>query len=37
VYRVRAARYKTRAEAEAAVQVLRRDLHLTAWILQEGD
>lgn len=37
VYRVRAARYRTRAEAEAAVQVLRRDLHLTAWILQEGD
>ena len=37
VYRVRAARYKTRAEAETAVQVLRRDLHLTAWILQEGD
>ena len=37
VYRVRAARYRTRAEAESAVQVLRRDLHLTAWILQEGD
>ena len=37
VYRVRAARYRTRAEAETAVQVLRRDLHLTAWILQEGD
>ena len=37
VYRVRAARYRTRAEAEAAVQVLRRDLHLTAWILQDGD
>ena len=37
VYRVRAARYRTRAEAEAAVQVLRRDLRLSAWILQEGD
>jgi cell division septation protein DedD len=37
VYRVRAARYRTRAEAESAVGVLRRDLHLTAWILQEGD
>ena len=34
IYRVRAARYRTRAEAEAALLVLRRD-HLTAWILQE--
>jgi cell division septation protein DedD len=37
VYRVRAARYRTRAEAEAAVQILRRDLHLTAWILEGAD
>lgn len=37
VYRVRAARYRTRAEAEAAVEVLRRDLRLTAWILEESD
>lgn len=37
VYRVRAARYRTRAEAEAAVQILRRDLRLTAWILEGAD
>ncbi|MBI1951785.1 MAG: SPOR domain-containing protein [Acidobacteria bacterium] len=36
IFRVRAARYRTRAEAEAAVQALRRD-HLSAWILQEGE
>ncbi len=36
IYRVRAARYRTRAEAEAAVQALRRE-HLSAWILQEGE
>lgn len=34
IYRVRAARYRTRAEAEAALLVLRRN-HLAAWILQE--
>ncbi len=36
IYRVQAARYRTRAEAETAVQALRRD-RLSAWILQEGE
>lgn len=34
IYRVRAARYRSREEAEAAARVLRRD-HLSPWILQE--
>jgi sporulation related protein len=35
VYRVRAGRYRTRAEAEAAAGLLRQKHHLTPWILQE--
>lgn len=34
IYRVRAARYRSREEAEAAARALRRD-HLSPWILQE--
>jgi len=34
VYRVRAGRYRTRAEADAASRVLRRG-HLRPWVLQE--
>jgi cell division septation protein DedD len=37
VYRVRVGRYATRAEAEAAVKVLRQKDRLNPWILQEGD
>ena len=36
VYRVRAGRYRTRAEAEAAAGLLRQKHHLTPWILPEG-
>jgi len=35
VYRVRAGRYLSRQEAEAAARVLRRN-HLNPWVLQEG-
>ena len=35
VYRVRAGRYLTREEADAAARVLRRR-HLSPWVLQEG-
>ena len=35
VYRVRAGRYFTRAEADAAARVLHRS-HLSPWVLQEG-
>jgi cell division protein FtsN len=37
VYRVRVGRYRTRAEAEAAVRVLRQKLHLSPWVLQEEE
>ena len=37
VYRVRVGRYRTRAEAEAAVRVVRQKLHLSPWILQEEE
>jgi len=37
VYRVRVGRYRTRAEAEAAVRVLRQKHHLSPWILQEEE
>ncbi len=37
VYRVRVGRYATRAEAEAAVRVLRQKDRLNPWILQEGE
>jgi hypothetical protein len=37
VYRVRVGRYRTRAEAEAAVRVLRQKQHLSPWILQEAE
>jgi cell division protein FtsN len=37
VYRVRVGRYRTRAEAEAAVRVLRQKDHLDPWVLQEEE
>lgn len=37
VYRVRVGRYRTRAEAEAAVRVLRQKHHLSPWILLEEE
>jgi cell division septation protein DedD len=37
VYRVRVGRYRTRAEAEAAVRVLRQKFHLSPWVLQEEE